>query len=574
MTITLNNYAEASITQADTVIKAQQIQELRNNVQVLVNGESAHYRTRGDAVHGVVTASHAGFAPKDILSGLDNLEARLRNLGQRTDRAFPIGAIAIWGGNINLIPSDWRICDGSGPTPDLRNKFILGARDTSRQRADVGSDTFYLDNSSLLQRHRHHFFNICHETYNSKNTSHYTDVTTYWTQDAEIHPTGNICANPPRGDAESYDCACWTIPDYTDFRGSGTTGGGYTIDGRNPFTNRIYIMKVSSTNQEIVPDYVSVTLENAGNGALYFTNGSASVIRGSTIQVHAEGNSGYYLNALYVNGNRIGTPADYAMVVTGPTTIRAEFVAISHGIASWGEQSDGAIWTVPDHITRIRVTTVGGGGGGVCIRDNESGNFSSRNTITDEYNFISEPFQVHPEGIAGGNGTASYVSNPDGSSPSVVANGGTGGFFLRGTAKDDNTWYIKTDGSSVGGSPNGRNGSVTGSHGSGNFSCAGGDGFSVATSIQSGDFGQGGDTYVGNNNDSWTDRWYASGGSGGWNQDTYNVGSGQQIMIHVGKGGYGRQCDCWGPHHDNADGDIWAHNGNGGFVIIEWGLGI
>jgi len=42
------------------------------------------------------------------------------------DPIIPIGLIVMWAGDINSIPSDWELCDGSNGTPDLREKFIRG----------------------------------------------------------------------------------------------------------------------------------------------------------------------------------------------------------------------------------------------------------------------------------------------------------------------------------------------------------------------------------------------------------------------------------------------------------------
>lgn len=43
----------------------------------------------------------------------------------------PVGTIVMWGGTIASIPGGWALCDGGTyngvPTPDLRNKFIIGA---------------------------------------------------------------------------------------------------------------------------------------------------------------------------------------------------------------------------------------------------------------------------------------------------------------------------------------------------------------------------------------------------------------------------------------------------------------
>lgn len=39
---------------------------------------------------------------------------------------IPTGIIVMWSGTLASIPSGWALCDGTGGTPDLRDKFIYG----------------------------------------------------------------------------------------------------------------------------------------------------------------------------------------------------------------------------------------------------------------------------------------------------------------------------------------------------------------------------------------------------------------------------------------------------------------
>ncbi|MGJ0848633.1 hypothetical protein ACR77J_18340, partial [Tissierella praeacuta] len=39
----------------------------------------------------------------------------------------PKGAILMWSGSIANIPEGWALCDGNNGTPDLRDRFIVGA---------------------------------------------------------------------------------------------------------------------------------------------------------------------------------------------------------------------------------------------------------------------------------------------------------------------------------------------------------------------------------------------------------------------------------------------------------------
>ena len=41
--------------------------------------------------------------------------------------SVPSGGIIMWSGATNNIPTGWVICDGANGTPDLRDKFVIGA---------------------------------------------------------------------------------------------------------------------------------------------------------------------------------------------------------------------------------------------------------------------------------------------------------------------------------------------------------------------------------------------------------------------------------------------------------------
>lgn len=40
---------------------------------------------------------------------------------------FPSGGVIMWSGSTGSIPTGWLLCDGTGGTPDLRNRFVVGA---------------------------------------------------------------------------------------------------------------------------------------------------------------------------------------------------------------------------------------------------------------------------------------------------------------------------------------------------------------------------------------------------------------------------------------------------------------
>jgi hypothetical protein len=52
---------------------------------------------------------------------------------------FVAGMIMLWSGSSATIPSGWLLCDGSNSTPDLRNRFVVGATSTYAVGATGGS---------------------------------------------------------------------------------------------------------------------------------------------------------------------------------------------------------------------------------------------------------------------------------------------------------------------------------------------------------------------------------------------------------------------------------------------------
>ena len=54
---------------------------------------------------------------------------------------FPAGGIILWSGAVNAIPAGWHLCDGTSGTPDLRDRFVVGAGNTYDVGANGGNIT-------------------------------------------------------------------------------------------------------------------------------------------------------------------------------------------------------------------------------------------------------------------------------------------------------------------------------------------------------------------------------------------------------------------------------------------------
>jgi hypothetical protein len=61
------------------------------------------------------------------------------NLRQSDNILIPTGVIVLWSGASNAIPGGWTLCNGTNSTPDLRNRFIVGAGSTYNVNVTGGS---------------------------------------------------------------------------------------------------------------------------------------------------------------------------------------------------------------------------------------------------------------------------------------------------------------------------------------------------------------------------------------------------------------------------------------------------
>lgn len=60
------------------------------------------------------------------LQTLDNLYPILQS-APAVSATIPTGLISLWSGSLGSVPTGWVLCDGTNSTPDLRDRFIIGA---------------------------------------------------------------------------------------------------------------------------------------------------------------------------------------------------------------------------------------------------------------------------------------------------------------------------------------------------------------------------------------------------------------------------------------------------------------
>ncbi|MCI0756683.1 phage tail protein [Teichococcus vastitatis] len=63
-------------------------------------------------------------------------------------RLIPVGTVVMWYGDLNAVPAGWYVCNGTNGTPDLRNRFIVGAGAAYGVGVTGGVDTHNVQTST------------------------------------------------------------------------------------------------------------------------------------------------------------------------------------------------------------------------------------------------------------------------------------------------------------------------------------------------------------------------------------------------------------------------------------------
>ena len=134
---TLTGLAVAgSITGTLATAAQPNITSLGNLSSLTVSGAAAAGSlsvSGASALSGVVTAPTAA-------NGTSNTQvATTAFVGNSLSNILPSGVIVMWSGSVASIPSGWFLCDGGNSTPDLRNRFVIGAGSTYSPGATGGS---------------------------------------------------------------------------------------------------------------------------------------------------------------------------------------------------------------------------------------------------------------------------------------------------------------------------------------------------------------------------------------------------------------------------------------------------
>jgi microcystin-dependent protein len=113
--------------------------------------------TNGDGVSGNPTVAAVVASAGEAIAGTDGtkLMTPLR-VKDAINQVLPTGMIVLWSGSVASIPAGWALCNGANGTPDLRDRFVVGAGSTYAVAATGGASTVTLAVANL-PAHTHTF---------------------------------------------------------------------------------------------------------------------------------------------------------------------------------------------------------------------------------------------------------------------------------------------------------------------------------------------------------------------------------------------------------------------------------
>lgn len=199
----------------------------------------------------------------DTITGADDSIAENMIHTLLINRGIPYGGIIMWSGAIVDIPDSWALCDGNNGTPDLRNRFVVGAGD-DYPVLQVGGSVTLTGTGTIASggEHTHTLTIADHELTVSELPEHFHS-SGVCDENVQHFNHGNIPASPSTargiagtsstGDIEGLSGVVGDGDGHTHAGSVADLGGSHThditlddVDSLPPYFALCYIMKIAA----------------------------------------------------------------------------------------------------------------------------------------------------------------------------------------------------------------------------------------------------------------------------------------------------------------------------------------
>ena len=151
----------------------------------------------------------------------------------------------MWSGLISAIPTGWSLCDGTDGTPDLRNRFIVGAGD-EYDRNDVGGEKSVQLTENELPSHNHTIDPSGSHTHSITDPGHsHSHTRTNFKENVDNGNESDLAGTPTTDSTASSTTGISIDSNNSEHTHIiNNTGGDNAHENRPPYFALAYIMKL------------------------------------------------------------------------------------------------------------------------------------------------------------------------------------------------------------------------------------------------------------------------------------------------------------------------------------------
>lgn len=178
---------------------------------------------------------------------------------------FSAGMILLWSGTIATIPSGWALCNGSNGTPDLRDRFVIGAGSTYVVNATGGAANVTLSTVNLPS-HTHSFSGSGTTDATNIDHTHSFSATSSGQSQTHTHTATSTVSDPGHSHTVGINNNAEPQPD------------GFAAGNREPNPGTVYFLPTNSVSTGIG---VTTSLGNASVDHTHTVSGTTGSGGGS-----------------------------------------------------------------------------------------------------------------------------------------------------------------------------------------------------------------------------------------------------------------------------------------------------
>lgn len=283
---------------------AEEVEEYTNKV----HGELENHKAENSYdAHKAVTLTESGFITPEIVQEINNLQTTLNDLTSRVNLRIPDGIIVPWNGTPSAPPTGWYWCNGTGITPDTRNRFILGGSSSItyplHSEVDANDWTSIFGTLSSLAAHTHTFYNAFFAEHNK-----------YYEPGSLVNRTpfgGNTLGS---NDSDTDNSLMYYAGDTFNYTGSDVSSSSILPSGLPPYIKFPFIMKNAVNTSTTCRVQILSELENIQIYVNDTTTTDRTVPWGTVISVRIVAPTDYEITSFTVNGVNQTPPFNYCVM--------------------------------------------------------------------------------------------------------------------------------------------------------------------------------------------------------------------------------------------------------------------